>query len=562
MMRALRAVRGGAAFLLVGVATAQEPQEPRLLRVTVTSAAGRSVYLDKGAKDGLQPGLVVRLLPPGEGRVEATVRAVTGHHARAEVAPGVAVPPPGTPGEVEVPGRAAKKEAAPPNGPGVRKTRAAPPHPPWPEPLRPLEPGTPLLAGARSRSPRQRPAEVSGRAFAQLDLGGDQGGRRDSLYALGRLGARLEGTNLVGLAGRLAADVTLDHRRVDLLDEPNTSDTQLRIDQLSYTLGEQQSVPLRAVFGRFWSPVVPELGLLDGGELAWRALPDLTVGSGFGAFPRPFPARNTGDDLSAHVFVDYASDETHHLAATLAYQKTWHRGVADRDLVVARISVQPARGLHVSGSAKLDLYDGRDLIKGSGVELTELWLRASYAKGGSGGAISGSLYRWPELKRAEFQSLPIELVRDGEVKRVSLSGWHRISRAVRARIRLDAFDDHRDDGVGGDADVDLDGVLEERASLRAGVFYAGGAFVRGPGLRLRVSRPLGSVDASVSYEAMLWEMRGLDTGSASFLRHTVRFHADWTPDREGRWNVQWSGDLVVGDQESAWGLSVFTQYRF
>ena len=64
-------------LLLAGVAASTAlAQEDKLLHVTVTSASGQSVFLDRGRSAGIAVGMMVQFFPPGGTRIEGIVRAV------------------------------------------------------------------------------------------------------------------------------------------------------------------------------------------------------------------------------------------------------------------------------------------------------------------------------------------------------------------------------------------------------------------------------------------------------------------------------------------------------
>ena len=68
----------------------------------VTTTVDGSVYLNHGRDIGLQVGDRVALFPPGAGQIEVVVRSLSHTSARAELPPGLALPPVGTVGEATV----------------------------------------------------------------------------------------------------------------------------------------------------------------------------------------------------------------------------------------------------------------------------------------------------------------------------------------------------------------------------------------------------------------------------------------------------------------------------
>src|SRR5690606_8785560 len=75
-------------------------------------------------------------------------------------------------------------------------------------------------------------------------------------------------------------------------------------------------------------------------------------------------------DLQVAAFARWSPDLTEQLVLGAGVQKTWHRGEADRDLVIARIDWVPPEGLEVHGSLWFDVYDGDDALKNETIALT------------------------------------------------------------------------------------------------------------------------------------------------------------------------------------------------
>ena len=101
----MNAPRAGLFALMSSLApfAAAQQQGTVVMQAHVTSASGRFVYLDVGRDAGVAPGQIVRLFVPGAVEVQATVRAVSATSSRAELPPGIASPPVGSRGEIEIP---------------------------------------------------------------------------------------------------------------------------------------------------------------------------------------------------------------------------------------------------------------------------------------------------------------------------------------------------------------------------------------------------------------------------------------------------------------------------
>jgi hypothetical protein len=524
---------------------AQEGAQERTQTVTVVSVADRDVYLDHGRDVGLKVGMTVRLFAPGQPPIDVEVRAVSATSARAEVPPGVPAPPIGSRGEVQV-----RVETAVATGGAVPPRPSAPEHPPWERRETPRTADQPLLVPTFGQKPEDRPATLDGRVFASGQWSRDAAGDRSSDYLYSHLG--------YGELFRFAGE--LDDRRVSVADRPDEDDQRARLDLVSLAFGTERWAPTGFEIGRFYSQALPEIGLIDGLEVVRRYEGGVKLGAGFGAYPRPFPNRDTGDDVGAHAFLDYVADDRRSFGATFGAQKTWHHGQEDRDLLVLRTDARPTDKLSLWASAKLDVYTGADAIKGSGVELTEAYASARWDERSLGFGLTGSRFTWPELLREEYQSLPVELVRDGFVDRFGGSAWWRVSDAVRLAARADHWRDQDRSGTSWGLDGDLAGLLGERTFLYASVFGSDGSYTTGPGARLGLRAPLGAGWWRFGYRRLEYELTGLTTGRETLSRQSAELGISMPLGQRSDLDAQI--EHWFGDDEDVWALSVYWQWRF
>lgn len=525
--------------------------------VTVTGGSDRSVYLDHGRDVGLQVGTIVHLFAPGAAAVEAEIRAVSQTSARAELAPGIDLPPVGTHGEAYVTTPQGEPEPATPQSPKP----TVPAHPPWSRQEGTRDKDQPLLVPTYSQRPDERPATLDGRLFGYGQWTRDRGDGRANDYLLARAGLRADATNYLGYGERTRLAGEFDERSVRLANGADEDNLTARLDLLSVAFGTEAWAATGVEVGRFYSTGLPEIGLVDGVEVIERFQGGLRVGGGVGSYPRPFPARDTGDDVGVHLFADYVADERRSFAAALGVQKTWHQGSADRDLLLLRVDSRPVDRMWLFASAKVDFYTGSDTIKGSGPELTELLAQARYDGSTAGAGVVFTRFSWPELKRAEYQFLPVELVRDGHVDRLSLTGSLRPWRPLSLRGRVDFWNDQNDNGTAYGLDVDWRGLFGTSSLLSASVFASDGGYSSGPGLRLMYRDRLGeSLDWRVGYRWHRYDIGTLVSGSETYTRQSAELGLS-TP-------ISHSGDLDIslerwfGDGEDATSLGFYLQWRF
>ena len=547
----------GLMVLIAPLAAAQEYQQ---LQVTVTSATGRSVFIDHGRSGGIVPGMHVRFTSPGAPVVEGVVQNVASDSARVELAPDLPLPEVGSKGEIEV---VIEEDEAPSQEPSRdpdQPTLTIPEHPPWTRDEEARDADLPLLAPAFGQQAKDRPISVDGRVFTQFYYNRDRGDDRESDYYLGVVGVTGEARNLFKQGGRLRFAGETDIRVSDLADEGSDSDTRLRLDRFSYAFGGHEYSPYRVEAGRFYSTYVPELGLMDGVESALHFDNGMRAGIGMGAIPLPSRDRQTGDDLGFHVFTDFQSKQDHQLSAMVAYQKTWHHGDADRDLIVGRLNVRPVDTLWLSGHIKADVYSAGDEIKGSGVGLTEAWFQARYTPNPKyGAALSLSHFSWPELDREEYQDLTPELIEDGRVDRIDLSSWYRVLKNVRLAARINYWNDDEDDGMGGDLNVNWSDIGGKGTSLYSGVYFTQGSYSEGLGGRIQARQRFKNVNGFVGYEIYQYEYTGLISGDEDSTRHTARAGIDFGIKT---WYFSVNTDYYFGDEQDAISLGSFVEYRF
>ncbi|MHC5029089.1 MAG: hypothetical protein ACYTGR_20250 [Planctomycetota bacterium] len=524
------------------------------LFVRVTSAAGQSVFIDKGSVDGVAADQLVHFLDSDDGSIHGVVRDVASRSARVEFPAGTALPPLGALGEI--------RDARPPAKEDESGAPPPPPveHPPWTSDLPPLQPGEPLLAPAYGQPSTARRPEIRGRIYSRLRLDRTSSGNHDSTYGFASAGAWIEATNPFGRGGRLLLDASLDLTNVDVLNT-DTSDVDFILQRASYAVGGETYAPYRLEVGRFYSVHVPELGLLDGVEGTLQFENGVRAGGGAGFIPRPTVDLRSGEDFGVHAFIDYSASSGR-LDATLAYQKTWYEGSADRDQVIGRVQARPTDALWLYAFMRLDLYSGDDL-KGDGVEVTDFSVLARYAPTPDWGAsISYSHTAWPELLRDREQPLGpalVELLVDGSVDRVDLSGWFDISDAWRFSGRVNGWRDHRTDGLGGSLAMDWLDPRGRRPTFRGELFYLDGAFNSGPGVRLRSRYTIGSVGLFAQYEFLLYDSIAPVDAGQDVIRHTIRGGVDW---RRGHWYYGLEGDIRTEDALDSYGIGAFIEYRF
>lgn len=549
MMRSLAIAYVVLALLIPSLCLAEDV----VLQVTVTATSGRSVFLDRGENDGVRYGQIVRLFPPDGEPLEVTIQNTTTDAAQAVVLPGVEIPLVGTRGEIAV-------SRAKPASEGTAGS-GSPDHPPWSRNISIFDESQPLLAPIQRERPEDRPPRWRGRVYTQLDYTWDRAFERDAEYYIGRTGLTLRATNPFKQGGQLQFSGRVSNRGQSIEGEEDYgSTTRWQLDRFSYALGGHEFSPYRLEFGRFYSYYVPDLGLIDGIEGAARFRNGWRLGAGLGWLPLPTAERRTGDDVGLHLFAAYEAEDPTQLNGVIAYQKTWHLGEADRDLILGRANWRPSDKWWLFGSFKADVYTGQDEIKKNPLELTEFYLQARYTPTKKlGFGLSASHFRWPEILREEFGNPTEELLLDGKVDRIEISSWYRFTPDFRVTGRLNHWENFNSEGDGGQLALDWTRITSLDLSLHTSVRFNSGETNKGYGVRAELRKSWKSIYSYFGYDAYFYELTDFEGDVTDYVRETVRGGFDW---RIGDWNVNLNSHYDFGDGQDAVGLGVMLSYRF
>ncbi len=547
-VRSLRSLAWTCAAFLSLCATSHAQDGPRLERVEVrvTAVLGELVYLDRGADARLAVGDRVTLRPAGRTPLEAELTLVTRASSRATLlgeAGGLAV---GDLGDVLVP--AARPSTVETDSEIV-----------WRHPAEAFDPTRPLLGPAAHTPPADRPRTLRGRAFVGFDFFSDrEDGGQDAWLARTGFDATL--TNPFGRGGWLDARVEVFGRRTEL-DEGTEDRTRLRIDRLAYRVGGTRDEARALSIGRFQHGELPELGRIDGVEVVQRLSSGDRLGASVGFLPEPFAELDTGDDLSAAVFYRGFLGERAELSYAGAFQKTWHRGDADRDLLLASLDWSPGSVFALHGSAWVDLYGSGSASKDTGPELSEAHFAANWRFSGERGfGLSATHVRWPEIERDEFPEPSLADLSDAEVTRLGAHAYTRLSERMRLRVRGDLWEDQDQSGMGGEVEIARGGSGPRYRELALALFANDAKFVEVYGARLALRERGPRSGWRLGYEAALFDNAGdFDFGDAE-LQHLVRAGLD--RDFDADWSLALDGDYRFGDDQEGFALGLFLTRRF
>ncbi|NOT29013.1 MAG: hypothetical protein HOP15_01035, partial [Planctomycetes bacterium] len=406
-------------------------------------------------------------------------------------------------------------------------------------------------------APEERPRRFSGQIFTTLDSTNDSAGGEAREFLSSALGfdGRIE--NPFAHGGELAFDAEMFARRSDSLGVTE-DESHLRIDRASYAWGGVRGARHRGEVGRFLQRELPALGFLDGFEYVRHLGPKNRVGTSFGFLPVPDDVFRSGDDLQAALFYRRTSGEDQRFSLAGGYQKTWHEGAADRDLLVGELELFPGPRTSLSTSALIDLYTSSDTLKGAGPELTQLFLNATQrTEAGHGLGLFLSRFRWPELERNEFPDVTAAEIADAHTTRYGSDGWLALGQHTQLYGRADAWSDQDDSGGGGRVRVTWRDLGRRGDVLLLESFTSTSKFTNAVGLRASARRRLEHAAFDVS-----WDTTRFEQGSVAedLLQHAVRGGLEFS--LGPRWFLAFYAESRFGDEQDALSLGFLLQRTF
>lgn len=540
------------------------------LEVRVASAERGWARIDRGSADGLLVGDVVTFLPREGGVHPGTVTELEERAARVELGDPAFVPAAGTRGRVQIPrSRLDGGSQVRPRKRPAAKRPAGQGEPPPPAITNPTvfqntvfqnrdegwQEGEPLLARVRAVRPEERAASIHGRSYASFDATrASEGDRSDGFL---RLGTGLVLENPFGRGDRLHADLEWNARRVVVDDLDGEENSELRLDRLSYAWGGTRFAAEGWEVGRFLPNGVPELGVLDGVERIVRKRGGDRYGASLGFLPEPDQEFQSGSDFQLAAFYRWVADESEELSASAAYQKTFHNGAADRDLVVTSFSRIPRAGWSLFGTAWIDFYTAGDDQKGTLLGLTQAYLGAGRRwQSGSSFDLILSHLEFPEIDRNEF--LPVEdaQLADDHNERLALTSKLQLTRDLRLLSGVGGWVDEDEAGADAELGLALRDFVVPRAFGEFTAFGTRGRFQTSLGARASLGIASDHGRWALDYELSQNRLDGFSATNDDLPQHRLRFHYDhaWHG-----WDLSWRLEGLVYDDENAVSVGLYLQ---
>lgn len=537
------------AIVCASVATAQD-EEVRDVEVRVTSEQpGGIVRVDRGMDALIEIGDLVTFRPRDGGVYEGAVIEVEDRSALVELLDPGFVPSVGTRGSIGIPLERIRSERG---GPAeVARTK------PWEYTDDAWKPGMPLLAGEDTVQPADRRPLFFGRTYLWLNqIETTENDRGDAFY---RAGTDLVYENPFGRGGTLNIDTELNYRSTEVPDRIGQYGTRLRFDRASYQWGGTRFDPVRQEAGRFLQYGMPEFGVLDGYEYNQRLENGDTWGASVGWMPEPDYRFRTGRDFQIAGFYKWQPLDRDNLSLSAGYQRSWHNGAQDRDLVIGKVHYRTASNWDLHSTAWFDLYSDADTKPF--LELTHLLATAQKTYGDEGSI--RYTYRhlaFPELDRNEFLPVAVDQLADDFSERLSVSGWKRLSEKRRFNGRAGVWVD--EDQVGGDLQggMSFEDFWLARSRTDVNLFVSAGAFSVVYGARTGLTRYVEGGSWNVLYELQRQQNEDFDIDGTYLIQHWVRASRDWHT--QSGWDVNLAGETLAWDDEFSWRLALYVQKGF
>ncbi len=521
------------------------PKDAKEERLPLRVISINPVVVDRGTRDGLAVGDGVTFSPRGGGSYGGVVIEVNERSAVIELHDARFVPEPGTRGEVRIPkqrfegsGEPGKPET---KGPEEKEERS-----PWKNRDRDWKPGMPLLKGV-PRRPEDRALDIAIRVYLRGAVTQDVAG--DFHNSLLRTGADVIVKNAFGRGGRIRFD-----GEISVLSDADEDSMGLDVlvRRLSYAWGDHRFSTTRWEVGRFLQHGMPEFGVLDGAEWSRRRENGDRYGISVGFMPEPDDDFESLSDLQIAVFYQWVADVREEMTVGVGFQKTWHDGASDRDLMVVKLRRVPKGTWHAHATVWLDFANGFSVTQA----VASLNRRFS---GGDSIAFTYTRILFPDLLRNEFLPVSAEELANGHHDRLAADGGIQLAVGRRLRGHVSAWTD--EDGNGGTAEVGLefDDLFLDHSHTEISLFGALAQFENTAGVRIVFGRTVGTNRWDVLYEIGNHHRKGFPDDRDDIIQQRLRASGNIV--HSSGWDISIYAEGVVWDEVS-WSVGFYLQKRF
>lgn len=528
-----------------------------MFRVTSVQPRGRLV-IDRGETDKLEEGDTLVVLPRNGGRLSGRVTRVEARTAVVELDDVNSAPPVGTRGEVWLP----KLRFARTTDPDRARTKTedslpTEPRPPaeWQNTDEEWKPGMPLLTRVRPVRPENRTWSMTGRAFLSSQLSHvPRSGSSNSWF---RSGADVTFQNPFHNGGDLRVDGELNYKTS--YSEDRAPDLLVR--RAAYTLGGTRYARDRFDFGRFMQHDLSEFGVMDGVAWSRRRENGHRFGASLGFLPEPNDDFRSFKDFQLSAHYQWVADEYERVSLTGGFQKTFHYGKSDRDLLLARFSVTPEEGWEFYGTTWIDLYTGNDSAKKHFIELTQaLLVAARRYDDGSGLDISLWHQMFPDVLANVKRYMPPNRVASDRHDRLTINAWLPRGEDTMVRGTAALWNDEDESGGSLEFGIDQQRLFFENGSTGVVLYAADAAFESAFGALVRTGRRTETARWEVSYDFGYHHRVGFPSDFADIIQH--RIFGEYEMPMDGGWDLRGWADSNLYDGDVSVAVGFWVQKRF
>jgi hypothetical protein len=253
----------------------------------------------------------------------------------------------------------------------------------------------------------------------------------------------------------------------------DNEDLNLLVRWLSYSKGGDRFSPTRWEVGRFPQSGMPEFLYLDGLEWGRRRSNGHRYGASVGFMPELDQDFESFADFQVAGYYQWVSGPREELTLAAGFQKTWHHGDTDRDLLVLKVIRLPVKGWDFNATAWIDFYSGSDNLK-SGIDLTQAVAQVNRRfADGSGLSLNYQHLAFPDIQRTgEFTPPLANEIADDRQDLLALNGWWWFHEDAQLNARLSGWIDQQDEGGAAELGLQVNDLVLRNSRLNlAG--YAG-----------------------------------------------------------------------------------------
>ncbi|MCA9259985.1 MAG: hypothetical protein KDA61_12325, partial [Planctomycetales bacterium] len=281
----------------------------------------------------------------------------------------------------------------------------------------------------------------------------------------------------------------------------------------------------------------------------------------------PFPNLALSDDFQVAAFYQWVFDPEESLTNGLGFQKTWHDGTPDRDLLIWTVDYAPSLSFSLHSAIWGDFFDARDTLEPHAFEISQAIVQPIFRIDPARGVGAHLAYtRWPQLLRNEFSPFVQSQIVGDEVLRYGFFAWQNLTDLLRFDGRVDRWSDQNDvNGTNWETRLSLREALVRNGEVAVALYATEGAYNRGHGTRILLSRRFERCTTSLWYDIANYDFAsnaafsGWGTYPSHLLQQSLRFNLDFNL----AWNstFTWFTDLRFGQRQDAVQAGLFLQKR-